>query len=591
MSAEALFLAILENPEDDLPRLAYADWLDEHGDERRAEFIRVQCRLARLPDNDPDRPALRRREMELIAAHGAGWLEELPAAMRETPLLASPFRRGFPADVTVALKDFCSGGEELFNCAPIESVTVHDLPRRGTGQEKHGRAEMMLLRAIFGSTTHGAADAASAGAADLAGCPALARVREVHLGYNELTADNLAALLDSPHWPTGVIELDLGMNRIGAAGAERLASCPKLSRLTRLKLNGNRIAAAGASALARSPLLPALTALDLSGNELGNAGAEGLMRPSFLARLTALNIAFTGIELPALVALLGSPDLAGLRELAVGTAGRDRTGEGDELVRLLAQAPFVGALRRLHLRGGPLSPVGVGFLACSPLAHGLTDLDLAQQPFGLSGAQALGYWPGGTLRRLDLSGCPLGDDGAGFLASATALHARLQDLDLRGCKIGPRGAAALAGCTFADFCQIDLHENPLGPEGTAALAGSSWLPLLRQLNLRECQVGDEGAEALAGSPGAALCELDLTRNNLTDKGVAALTASPSLARLRKLNLSQNALTDESAEALMRSPFSHALRTLVLHNNPFSEKALERLRGCFGDRLKFRPRSE
>ena len=44
---EALLAAILANPAEDTPRLVYADWLEEHGREERAEFIRVQCELAR----------------------------------------------------------------------------------------------------------------------------------------------------------------------------------------------------------------------------------------------------------------------------------------------------------------------------------------------------------------------------------------------------------------------------------------------------------------------------------------------------------------------------------------------------------------
>lgn len=45
---DALVRAIIENPEDDSPRLVYADWLDEHGGAARAEFIRLQCELGRL---------------------------------------------------------------------------------------------------------------------------------------------------------------------------------------------------------------------------------------------------------------------------------------------------------------------------------------------------------------------------------------------------------------------------------------------------------------------------------------------------------------------------------------------------------------
>jgi uncharacterized protein (TIGR02996 family) len=40
MSHEAAFLqAILDSPDDDTPRLVYADWLDEHGQTERAEFL------------------------------------------------------------------------------------------------------------------------------------------------------------------------------------------------------------------------------------------------------------------------------------------------------------------------------------------------------------------------------------------------------------------------------------------------------------------------------------------------------------------------------------------------------------------------
>src|SRR5262249_37760559 len=48
--------AILETPDDDAPRLVYADWLDEHGgeaDRARAEFIRVGCEVAKQTAGDP----------------------------------------------------------------------------------------------------------------------------------------------------------------------------------------------------------------------------------------------------------------------------------------------------------------------------------------------------------------------------------------------------------------------------------------------------------------------------------------------------------------------------------------------------------
>src|SRR5262249_27249798 len=44
----ALFQAVLDQPDDDLPRLALADWLDEYGEAERAELIRLQCAAPRL---------------------------------------------------------------------------------------------------------------------------------------------------------------------------------------------------------------------------------------------------------------------------------------------------------------------------------------------------------------------------------------------------------------------------------------------------------------------------------------------------------------------------------------------------------------
>src|SRR3954454_19585646 len=68
--------AICRSPDDDAPRLVYADWLEEHGDPERAEFIRVQCELEPMRDQyEIDRAAeLHTREKELLWKHQDGWL-------------------------------------------------------------------------------------------------------------------------------------------------------------------------------------------------------------------------------------------------------------------------------------------------------------------------------------------------------------------------------------------------------------------------------------------------------------------------------------------------------------------------------------
>ncbi len=65
MTREQAFLeAILDDPDDDTPRLIFADWLSEHGEDDYGSFIRVQCELA----------TLERQEVELFN-EDADWSE------------------------------------------------------------------------------------------------------------------------------------------------------------------------------------------------------------------------------------------------------------------------------------------------------------------------------------------------------------------------------------------------------------------------------------------------------------------------------------------------------------------------------------
>src|SRR5262245_31666860 len=105
---EAFLSAILESPDDDAPRLVYADWLDEHGDPDRATFIRVQIELARLPEFDPQRPRLRWAERQLRNAAGEAWLPPVPDLGRPT------FRRGFVEAVEMGPWQFLTSAAGLF---------------------------------------------------------------------------------------------------------------------------------------------------------------------------------------------------------------------------------------------------------------------------------------------------------------------------------------------------------------------------------------------------------------------------------------------------------------------------------------------
>jgi len=89
--------AIRARPGDDTPRLIYADWLSEQGQDARAEFITVDCALAQLAELDPSFDRLEDRRFELLLAHESKWLGGL---RRCTEWF---FRRGFVDEVQLRL--------------------------------------------------------------------------------------------------------------------------------------------------------------------------------------------------------------------------------------------------------------------------------------------------------------------------------------------------------------------------------------------------------------------------------------------------------------------------------------------------------
>jgi len=130
---QALLAAILEEPSEDAPRLIYADWLDEHGDSERAEFIRVQCELAARfgvpPDGQPvatgnqdadrEEKCLRMREQQLLGKDFCRWGVRLPG-------FTSTYSRGFVCSVTCTCSDWLQHGPAIVRQQPVQEVTLSD---------------------------------------------------------------------------------------------------------------------------------------------------------------------------------------------------------------------------------------------------------------------------------------------------------------------------------------------------------------------------------------------------------------------------------------------------------------------------------
>jgi uncharacterized protein (TIGR02996 family) len=196
---EAFLNDIRANPDDDGIRLIYADWLQEHGQPERAEFIRVQIELARLADDDPRREALEDRQDELLANRGDEWHSPFQYHQPDH----ARFRRGFLEDAVLLTQD---EAVSVLRSAPLRRLDVREVTGKGLGE---------LVR-----------------------LPEFVQVRELCAGMGQDLPWKGLRLLRSPH----LVRLQsLSLNEVDRVPEflEALVASPHLRALTRLVLTGD----------------------------------------------------------------------------------------------------------------------------------------------------------------------------------------------------------------------------------------------------------------------------------------------------------------------------------------------------------------
>ncbi|HJZ91668.1 MAG TPA: TIGR02996 domain-containing protein [Gemmataceae bacterium] len=119
----AFIRMIAATPDDDAPRLVYADVLDERGDAAsvaRAEFIRVQCERARLEPDSPPWRVLWRRDADLLD-WARRWRMELPAI---EGIQFGGFLRGFIDHVTADAEPLSRHFRVILDAVPLRKLTL-----------------------------------------------------------------------------------------------------------------------------------------------------------------------------------------------------------------------------------------------------------------------------------------------------------------------------------------------------------------------------------------------------------------------------------------------------------------------------------
>jgi uncharacterized protein (TIGR02996 family) len=516
MSEEAALLdAIVAEPDEDVPRLAYADWLDENdpddspspsdGSSSRAEFIRIQCRLAAGAFDDPDYPELLEREADL-----ADWLNvrdrqpelDLGILYCPTDFEAGEWgrsRRGFPE--VLYCQDYLDSPEQ----------TVEEIVEALEKSQSLCPAQTLVLE-----------DAATSEIALLVRHPIFQRIRGLHIdGLVDATEDEAIASLAGSRWALGLRRLSVDHVPLDDASCEALARSPHLKNLECLAAVGNPISAraikafgeskwfrklrrlhlwlgndSGWRALADLPRMPRLISLTLNGSEsIASAAVKRFAASNAFPALAHLDLSQTHMSADQ-IALLARGRWP-LRHLRLSQNEVRKTG-----VEALVGASFASTLRVLELPRCEITAAGIQELANSEALIGLRHLNLAENPIGPGGLAALAASQSlSGLRRLDLqrTNTPRGPiaarDVLRFLTESNLPN--LRHLNLSHLPVGIRGARLLATKTdFANLRRLGLQACAIGEAGTKHLITSNNLTDLVALDVSEGKTGSGAGKLL-----------------------------------------------------------------------------------------------
>jgi uncharacterized protein (TIGR02996 family) len=399
---DALLAAICAEPDEDLPRLAFADWCDENDEPDRAALVRTQVELARTPPWDPT--AVRVRWQNVLEREEKRLSAELPRVDGyHVEWGKPPLRRGFGWALLVrTLSEWTSQVEPLFERIPIGKVTFwHGLlddwrTVAASRCLRHLREIVLYASPIEPLATlrdvpamSGVSDIRfqrSSGAGmpevleDLFASPLGRTVRGLHF---HTCYESLGEQFDALNTRGPLERLSFSVMGVTADHLRRLLSGPVSATLSDLHFFNEPLGGAGLAALAAGA--PA-TLRDLALVNVGTRadGLEELARSDRLANLRRLTLSRNPLSPRAVKVLSLSRSLAGLRSLDLSDCRI-----GDKGVRHIVAGKFWRNLVELDLRQNPISAVGVRHLLDAPIPANLTALVLTGDTLGSDDRAAL----------------------------------------------------------------------------------------------------------------------------------------------------------------------------------------------------------
>jgi len=185
-----LLKALLVQPEDDILRLAMADWFEETGDSGRAAFIRIQIELADGVADLARRRDLERQQRDLLVANDHRWVQPLAKVLKCKPgeWGGWVFRRGFVEYFRIPAATINQHGHRLAQLTPVRELLL--LPC--AAQDVVALTKHAWLQSVTHLHLEGLRLTAEVGEA-LIECPFLTSLRALWYGGDEMPPNLSAA--------------------------------------------------------------------------------------------------------------------------------------------------------------------------------------------------------------------------------------------------------------------------------------------------------------------------------------------------------------------------------------------------------------
>jgi uncharacterized protein (TIGR02996 family) len=192
---------------DSLPRLVFADWLDEHDQPERAQFVRDQVFVSTTPTDSVVRRAAALRASQAERKFARRW-----AGVVAWHAYDWQFRNGFPDLLGLTAAKFRRNSVALFAHTPVRSLLISELA---------GRVDW--LRAV----------------------PPVNGIDRLSLWGARLTGEHVSPLAEALGGLTHLTTLSLLFNNLGDDAIAALIGSPQLRRLARLELGANPFSRTG----------------------------------------------------------------------------------------------------------------------------------------------------------------------------------------------------------------------------------------------------------------------------------------------------------------------------------------------------------